>query len=349
MLALRKTAPAFGLSLDDVPEPPAPARGEVLVEVAAVGICGSDVHAYEWTEGYAFMKPYLPVTMGHEFCGRIVAVGEGVSNVTTRDLVAVLPVISCMACAECVRGNPGLCLNRRALGLSVNGGYARYVSVPALNCIRLPPDMDPAIAALLEPLCIGDNAAIVGEVSFGDTVVVLGPGTIGQAVARNVRWRGASRVIVVGMNDAVRLETARAVGATHVVDLAQVGSLTKAVHDITGGEAADVVIEATGHPSSLSDGLKLLRKGGIFVSAGIHAMPATLDLTSLVRNRQQIRGAHSSRRESWEILARRIYEEPDSVRAMVSLQLPLKDALHGFERCRARDVSKVILHPAMAE
>lgn len=347
MLALRKTAPAFGLSLDDVPEPAAPGRGEVLVEVTAVGICGSDVHAYEWTEGYDFMKPYLPVTMGHEFCGRIVEVGAGVSNVAQGDLAAVLPVISCMACAQCVRGEPGLCLNRKALGLTVNGGYARYVSVPALNCIRLPADMDPAIAALLEPLCIGDNAAIVGEVTFGDTVVVLGPGTIGQAAARNVRWRGAARVIVVGMNDEVRLATAQAVGATHVIDLVRSGDLTKAVHDITGGEPADVVIEATGHPSSLNDGLKLLRKGGIFVSAGIHAMPATFDLTALVRNRQQIRGAHSSRRSSWEILARRIYEEPDAVRAMVSLQLPLKEALHGFERCRARAVSKVILHPAL--
>jgi threonine dehydrogenase-like Zn-dependent dehydrogenase len=238
-----------------------------------------------------------------------------------------------------------LCLNRRALGVTLDGAFARYVRAPAANCIPLAQGLDPALGALVEPLCIGDHATIVGEVSLGDVVVVLGPGTIGQAAARVARWRGASRVVVVGLNDEVRLETARAVGATHTIDLASTPDVLARFCSLTGLESADVVIEATGHPASIADGQRLLKKGGILVVAGIHPAPASLDLATLVRQRQQLRGAHSSLRPSWDVMAQRLGEDPESVRAMVSLALPLSDALDGFARCRKRDVSKVILQP----
>jgi threonine dehydrogenase-like Zn-dependent dehydrogenase len=174
---------------------------------------------------------------------------------------------------------------------------------------------------------------------------VLGPGTIGQAAARVARWRGASRVVVVGLNDEARLDTALAVGATHTIDLAATPDVLARFRAITGLEHADVVIEATGHPASISDGQRLLKKGGILVVAGIHASPGSVDLVALVRQRQQLRGVHSSQRASWDVMARRIGDNPESVRAMVSLALPLSEALDGFARCRKRDVSKVILQP----
>lgn len=345
MLALRKTAPAPGLTLQDIPEPGKPGPSEVLLEVAAAGICGSDLHLDDWQPGYEFMAASMPVTLGHEFCGRVRAAGADVHGFEAGQLVAVVPVIACMACANCLRGDPALCLHRRALGVTLDGAFARYVRAPAANCIPLPSNLDPALGALLEPLCIGDHANIVGEVGFGDTVVVLGPGTIGQAAARVARWRGASRVVVAGLNDGSRLETARAVGATHTIDLAETPDLVAQFRAITGLDAADVVIEATGHAASVTEGQRLLKKGGVLVVAGIHAAPASLDLVALVRQRQQIRGAHSSLRSSWDLMARRVADEPESVRAMVSLQLPLADALEGFARCRRRDVSKVILQP----
>jgi threonine dehydrogenase-like Zn-dependent dehydrogenase len=348
MLALRKTAPAPGLSLAQVDEPGAPDSGEVLIEVAATGICGSDVHVFEWAgSSYDFMSPLLPVTLGHEFSGRIAAVGVRVSGLAEGDLVTVIPTSSCMQCKQCISGRPFLCNARKTIGLTRDGSFARFVRAPAMSCILLPPETDPAIAALVEPLCVGDNAANVGEVRFGDTVVVLGPGTIGQAVARAARWRGAARVVVVGKNDRVRLQTALKIGATDVIDLEQCGNLKDALSTITGGHLADVVIEATGHPSSISDGMSVLRKEGILVSAGIHAVPANIELTSLVRNRQQLRGAHGAPRNSWEAIVQRIAEEPESVRPMISLQMGLHEALAAFEMCRAREVSKVILRPGV--
>lgn len=349
MLALRKMAPAPGLDLQDVAEPGRPEAGEVLVEVAAAGICGSDVHVYEWITGYEFMRSRLPVTLGHEFCGRVAAVGPGVTGFAEGDLVAPMPTMGCMQCAACAGGHPMRCRNKRTVGLTLDGAFARFVRVSALSCIRLPAGTDPVLAALLEPLAVGDNAVEVGEVGFGDFVVVLGPGTIGQSIARGASWRGAARVIVVGLNDAVRLATAREIGATDTLDLASCGPLREAVLALTGGREADVVFEATGHPSSLGDGLKLLRPDGILVATGIHAVPSPLELTHLVRNRLQIRGAHGSRRAGWERMAQRIVGASEDVRPFVSLQLGLDQALHGFERSRARDVSKVVLLPgAMA-
>lgn len=192
---------------------------------------------------------------------------------------------------------------------------------------------------------MGDNACDVGQVTAGDTVVVLGPGTIGQAIVRAARWRGASRVIAVGMNDAARLEVAQAMGATHCIDLADGISLQQGIHRITGGKPADVVIEATGHASSITEGLQILRKGGILAAAGIHAQRASFDLTEMIRNKQQIRGAHGSRRQNWERIIDRIVHEPESVRPMISMELKINDAEQGFRQCLARSVSKVILRP----
>jgi threonine dehydrogenase-like Zn-dependent dehydrogenase len=346
MLAVRKIAPVPGVSFETIPDTPRPQRGEVLIEVAAAGICGSDMHVYDWGAEYDFMRDKLPVTLGHEFCGRVAAMGEGVSGFAEGDLVAPIPTMSCMQCTECASGFPRRCQHKRTLGLTRDGGFARYARVPALSCVRLSDDTDPELGALMEPLSVGENAAEVGEVGFGDIVLVLGPGTIGQAIARSASWRGAAKVVVVGLNDTARLEVARKVGATDTLDLASVGSLSEAFLRITGGKLADVVFEATGHPSSVGDGLKLLRPDGVLVAAGIHALPSSIDLTSLVRKRQQIRGAHASTRAGWNAVATRLVDHPDDVRPMVSLSLSLEDAQQGFQKLRTENLSKVILRPA---
>jgi len=345
MLALRKTAPQPGLELQDVPEPGAPDADEVLIQVEAAGICGSDLHVYDWDASYAFMRERLPLTIGHEFCGRVVALGADVIDVAEGDLVSVVPSASCMRCQACTAGQPQHCTARTTLGLTRDGAFARLVRVPARSCIPLPEGIDPVLAALLEPLAVGDNAAATGDIGFGDTVVVLGPGTIGQAIARAARWRGAQAVVVVGKGDAVRLQTALAVGATHAIDLDDGLPLAQALQAVLGTAQVDVVLEATGHPASITDGLAVLRKDGILVSAGIHAKPAHLDLTTLVRNRQQIRGAHASRRAFWPKLAHHVAQRPQDVRPMVSAELPLRDGLAGFAQCRARAASKIILRP----
>ncbi len=345
MLAVRKAEPLPGIRLEEVPDPPLPAPDEVTIQVHAAGICGSDLHVYKWGESYDFMRSRLPLTLGHEFSGTVIATGANVTNVRLNESVAVMPTSSCLRCNTCLAGDVHLCNNKKTLGLSRDGAFSRLVNVPALSCISLAPETDLTLAALLEPLSVGDNASAVGGVTFGDTVVVLGPGTIGQAIIRTASWRGASRVIAVGMNDGPRLQTALALGATDIIDLASCGSLKDGLQALMGSATVDVVFEATGHAASIPDGLSILRKGGVLVTAGIHSRPVSFDLTPFVRNQLQLRAAHGSRRKSWEAIARRIARDPDSVRPMVSLELGLTQAEEGFQRCFERDVSKVILRP----
>jgi 2-desacetyl-2-hydroxyethyl bacteriochlorophyllide A dehydrogenase len=344
MLAIRKTAPRPGLEVARVQEPDSPGHGEVILEVAAAGICGSDVHVYEWTRGYEWMQQRLPVTLGHEFAGRIVAVGSAVEGLRCGDQVTVWPTVACMRCPQCLRGQPQFCSAKVTLGLDRDGAFAKYVRVPAVSCFALPSGLDPAIAALTEPLCVGENAVRVAGVELGDTVLVLGPGTIGQACAFMARRRGAARVIVVGKNDAPRLGVADRVGATDVLDLAQ-GLLQPLLSATLGIDEVDVVVEATGAAESVSDGLRVLRRGGVLASAGIHARPVEVDMTALVRKKQQIRGAHGSTRRSWESVVALLAESTGQLRPMITHRIGLDDAIEGFELSRKREASKVVLCP----
>src|ERR1700722_12144834 len=219
MLTLRKTKAGFGLDLAEGADAPPPSDGEVVVRVENAGICGSDVHAYEWTDGYDFMVPHLPVTMGHEFAGRIEAV-RGAVALPAGTSVTVMPTIACGCCLNCLRDDRRNCLRRRAIGLTRHGGFARYVTVPAGNCLPLPEGVDTELGALTEPLGVGCEAVLTGEVGLGDTVLVMGPGTIGQAIALFARAAGAGRVLIAGRADIPRFDVMRELGFDDLLDAA---------------------------------------------------------------------------------------------------------------------------------
>ena len=343
MLTLRKTKPGFGLNLDEVATAPDPGPNEVTVRVENAGICGSDVHAYEWTDGYGFMVPHLPVTMGHEFAGRIAAGGAGVT-IAEGAAVTVMPGVDCNTCANCLRGDQRNCLKRTAIGLSRAGGFARYVTVLAANCLILPEAVDTELGALTEPLGVGCEAVLTAEVGLGDTVLVMGPGTIGQAIAMFARAAGAGRVLIAGRADGPRFDVMRQLGFDDILDVAE-APLADLVMAATNGNKVDVVIEATGHPPTIVDGLGVLRKAGVLVVAGIHPGPVSLPLTDFVRARQQIRATHGCDRFTWDKVLSTLSREPERFRPMITHRLPLDRGLEGFELSRQRAASKVMLRP----
>ncbi|MCK8784415.1 alcohol dehydrogenase catalytic domain-containing protein [Roseomonas sp. NAR14] len=343
MLALRKTGAGFGLVPGEAPEPAPPGPGEVTVAVEAAGICGSDVHAYEWTEGYGFMVPHLPLTMGHEFAGRVLRAGPG-AGLAPDTRVTVIPWVACGGCDACRRGEPRGCTRKATIGLTRDGGFAARLTVPAANCLVLPAAVDTELGALTEPLGVACEAVLVGEVGLGDTVLVLGPGTIGQGLALMARAAGAARVIVAGRADAPRFDVLRALGFADLVDVAE-APLAGQVLRLTGGAPVDVVLEATGHPASINDGLAVLRRGGVIVAAGIHAAPLTLPLTEFVRMRHQLRASHGTSRASWDKVLALLAREPEAFRPMITHRLPLSRGLEGFELARQRAASKVMLIP----
>lgn len=343
MLALRKTTAGFGLEFQEVPEAPPPGPGDVVVEVEAVGICGSDVHAYEWTGGYEFMVPKLPLTMGHEFAGKVWRSGTG-SALPNGTRVAVIPFVACGYCPNCRADDARNCSRREGIGLTRDGGFARMVRVPARCCVAVPDNVDSELAALAEPLGVGAEAVLTGEVRLGDTVLVLGPGTIGQAIALMARLAGAARVIVAGRADAPRFDVLRALGFTELVDVAD-GPLRDQVMALTGDRPVDVVLEATGVPSTLNEGMSVLRKGGVIVAAGIHADALVLPLTEFVRMRYQLRATHGAARRTWDRVMAQLSRDPEGFRPMVTHRLPLERGIEGFELARQRAASKVILTP----
>lgn len=342
MLAIRKTAPEPGLTAQNVNAPGPLASGEVRIDVGAAGICGSDVHIYEWTAGYDWMRQAMPVTLGHEFAGIVAAVAPDVTDVVVGQRVTVAPAIACGACAACRASTPEFCTARTALGLTRDGGFAAQVNAPALNCLPIPDHVDMEIAALTEPLAVAARAVETGELRLGETVIVLGPGTIGQGIALLARAAGA-RVIVVGRDDAVRFETVRALGFTEIIDVAT-QNLREAVQQIAGGKA-DKVFEATGAPASIRDGLSVLRDGGILVTAGIHARPAEFDITDFVRQKQQIRASHSSMRRHWDVVQKVMAANPEQFRPMITHRIGLGETLDGFRLAHDRIASKVMVFP----
>lgn len=342
MLALRKTGPEFGAVLEEVAEPEL-APGFVMVEVDAAGICGSDIHMYEWTNGYEWLIPALPVTMGHEFAGRVSALGLGVTGLSEGQPVVVMPSYACGKCDACLAGKPEVCTRRKAVGLSVDGGFAPRVPVPVQCCLPIGNRLAPHIAALTEPFCVGDRAVDTADVQAGQDVVVLGPGIIGLSAAYIAKQRGASSVTIVGKNDPLRLDIARKIGIGNVIDLGDNGTLA----DFIPERSVDRVLEATGFGESITQGLGLLRDFGIMAAIGIHHEPAPIDITPFVRRKLQLRGAHSSTRANWDRVLEMLPDAADEIEPIVTHQISLADGIEGFEMSRRREACKVVIRPGM--
>ncbi|MCJ2142136.1 zinc-dependent alcohol dehydrogenase [Methylobacterium sp. E-066] len=342
MLALRKATAAYGADLVHVDAPPGPGAGRVTIAVAAAGICGSDIHAYEWTPGYGFMTAFMPVTLGHEFAGTVRAVGDGVTALAVGDRVTCWPTVACGDCAACSADRPQDCQGRRVVGLHADGAFAQQVVVPAANCRRLPDDVPLTVAALAEPLAVAVNAVDMAEVGPGNRVVVLGPGPIGLCIAFVAQLRGAA-VLLAGLDDTARLDLARRIGIRETTDLTG-GSLEAAVRHAFGGEA-DRVIEATGSARSVVEGLAVLRSGGVLVVAGIHSGSLDLDLTGFVRSKKQLRAAHDTTARAFDEAIRLLAAHAGTLAALITHRRPLAEAGAAFDLARSRQAMKVLLLP----
>lgn len=342
MLALRKATPAPGLTLAEIPEP-SPRQGEVLVAVEAAGICGTDVHIADWTAGYESMTAAMPVTIGHEFAGRVLALGAGTTGVATGQRVTVRPSTVCGHCAACAAGDPDACTGRRGIGIGRDGAFAALVRVPSLNCVAVPDGVDPELAAMTEPLTVSLHAVDLARVRPGQRVLVLGPGPIGLGIALFAAAAGAE-VVLAGQDDGPRLATARDVCGATTLDLAGT-DLASALARLSQSAPFDAVIEAAGVAAAVEGGLRQLRRGGAFVVAGIHARPAPLDLTRIVRMEQTLFGAYRAPIADWSRVLAFVMRNQDKVRRMITHRLPLADALRGFALSHDRAASKVILLP----
>jgi L-idonate 5-dehydrogenase len=250
---------------------------QVLIRVRRVGICGSDVH-YFWHGYIGSFVPKRPFALGHEFSGEVVEVGREVQTLRPGQAVAVDPSMPCGTCSYCRGGRYNLCENMKFLGSAscdphLDGAFGEYVPVPAVNCLPIPEALSYGEAAMLEPLSVAVHAVRRAGTVAGQAVLITGAGTIGQLVLIVARAFGADKIVVSDI-DAFSREFALQRGADAVLDPRE-ATMEKEAMDASA-IGFDVVFEATGVPSALSNALRLARRGGTVVQIG--SLPADVPI-----------------------------------------------------------------------
>jgi 2-desacetyl-2-hydroxyethyl bacteriochlorophyllide A dehydrogenase len=256
------------IALDD----PTPGPGEVVLDVAAVGLCGTDLHVLAGEHGT------LPVVPGHEVTGTVVALGSGVQRLRVGDRVAVDPNLPCRACRWCRSGRENLCPDLGALGVTTTGGAAELMAAPAGSCVVLPDHVDLVAATLVEPLSCAVRGYDVLASRLGATVLVYGAGTMGLMMLELAKRTGAVRVDVVDTN-AGRLDRAEVLGCS---------ASAAAAAELDRGDGWDVVVDATGSPAAIQDGLSRVARGGTFLQFGVSSPAARVELSPYDVYRREI-------------------------------------------------------------
>ena len=254
------------LRLDKLPRP-VPGPGEVLLQVASVGVCGSDVHYYlHGRIGTQIVTE--PIIMGHEFSARVAGLGPGVVDLAIGQLVTIEPGISCGRCEPCLQGHPNLCPNVRFCGTPpIDGVFAEYTVMPAENCFPLPEGFGPIEGAMLEPLGIAIHTVDLAHLQAGQTVAVLGGGPIGLLIAAVAKAAGASEIFMTEPL-AHRRQFALEYVADAVLNPDDINVVAE-IKGLTGGRGVDVAFEAAGESDTPQQAAAVARIGGKVIVAGI--------------------------------------------------------------------------------
>jgi alcohol dehydrogenase/L-iditol 2-dehydrogenase len=334
----------LAVELREIPVPDV-GEGQALLEVGAVSVCGSDVHQAHNTHSWAVN---VPVVLGHEFGGTIARLGRGGSGFREGDRVVCETAAEiCGACLLCRTGRYNLCPSRKGFGYGIDGAMSRWVRVPA-RCLHHIPDSLPfELACLSEPHAVAYQAMCVNAtIRPGDAVVVLGPGPIGLLCTRMAALSGADPLIVAGLTaDTTRLETARALGATHTVDV-QTGDLNEVVRSLSP-IGADIVCDATGSSHSLAQALRIARPDAQVVKVGWSPDVITTDVNPLVQGNLRLQGSFSHNYPVWERVIHLIDRGLTHADKIIGLRAPLDGWREAFDAMHAGRVIKSVIVPGL--
>lgn len=321
--------------LEDVPEPEV-REGSVKVRVDWCGICGTDLH--EYLAGPIFIPPAgsphpltgetLPLTLGHEFAGEVVEVGDGSAGVSPGDRVAIEPVFRCGECAACRRGLPNLCDKLGFYGLmGGGGGMSEFAVVPSYMLHRLPEGLTSEQGALVEPIAVGLRAVRRAGFREGQSAVVFGAGPIGAVTVQCLKAVGAGKIMVAEVSEA-RKKKAVDLGADAVIDPTEEDVVEK-VRELTDGEGAEHSFEAAGIPETLQAALGATRKGGTVTIVSIWEAPVRLNPNDIVLSELNVVGIIAYTPEDFADTIEMLRDGRIETGGIITGRIPLSDVVEG--------------------
>ena len=326
---------------------PKPGPEDLLIRVAACGICGSDVHGYDGSTG----RRIPPIVMGHEAAGTVVAVGSAVDGFSTGDRVTFDSTVYCGLCDFCRAGDVNLCNDRQVIGVSCGeyrraGAFAEYLTVPARVAYHLPDELSFPEAAMLEAVSVALHGVKVAEMKGDETVLVIGAGMIGLLLLQSARSRSVESMrVFVSDVDPTRLKLASNMGAEETF-LASGSNLTEEIMKRTKGRGVDIVLEAVGHNETIATAIDCVRKGGTVVLVGNISPQVNLPLQKVVSRQIRLQGSCASAGEYPEAM-KLMAAGKINVASLITAVAPLADGPSWFERLHSREpnLMKIILDP----
>src|SRR5712691_1802184 len=332
-----EAAPGAKIALVDIPRI---GSRDVLVQVKAASICGTDMHIYEW-DGCAQSRMSVPRIFGHEFAGEIVEVGSEVTSLVPGDFVAAETHITCGECYQCRTGQGHVCRNVQIIGVDRDGAFAEYIAIPESVAWKTGKEIEHSVASIQEPFGNAVHATFAGEIAE-KTVAVFGCGPIGLWSVGLAHISGASDIFAIEPNHK-RLEIATKMGATYVLNPREVDPVQQILAATDGG--VDVVLEMSGHPQAIRQGFKVLRNGGRVSLLGLPSRPVELDMANDIIFKGATVLGISGRRifDTW-YRTRRILETGQlDLKQVITHTLPFDQIQEAMEIMKSGDCGKIVL------
>jgi len=333
------------LMYTDFPDPKIETPHDMLVRVAAVAICGSDVHGFDGSTG----RRQPPIVMGHEAAGEVLETGSAVTAFRKGDRITFDSTIFCGNCFYCLNGMANLCDNRMVLGVSCgeyrrHGAYAEYVVIPDRIAVRLPDGLAYPEAACTEPVAVAAHGIRLTPIALNDSVAVVGAGLIGNLAIQILRNSACSKIIALD-TDAARRKTAMSFGADVAFDPAAVDTVGK-IQELTKGRGVDCVIEAVGISESIKTAVSIVRKGGAVTLVGNSSPAAEIPLQAMVSRQIRLQGSCAICGEYEMALDMMVRKKVDA-NGIISATAPLREGEAWMNKLYNREgnLLKVVLLP----
>jgi len=339
MKALVKTKAAPGLELQDAPEPVC-GINDVLIRVHKTGICGTDLHIYNW-DAWAQRTIPVPMIVGHEFVGEIVAVGSNVTDFFPGEIVSGEGHVVCGRCRNCLAGRRHLCAHTSGIGVNRPGAFAEYLALPMTNVWHHRDGIDPDVASIFDPLGNAVHTALSFDV-LGEDVLITGAGPIGCMAAAVVKHAGARFVVVTDINES-RLALAKKLGADVAVNVAQ-RRIADVQRELGLSEGFDVGLEMSGSPAAFREMIDNMCHGGKIAMLGIPSEEIAIDWNKVVFNMLTIKGIYGREMyETWYKMSVMIQSGLD-ISPVITHRLHYTEFEQGFAAMKSGQSGKVILH-----